>query len=76
MSNDPLRLAPANYLGHLIGALLATSSGFRARPRLYLLAALAANAVGLAAMGSRAAWHSISFCNFWLGVSKRFERLR
>ena len=44
-------IASANYLGHLVGALLAALQSFRERLRSYLLAGLAINAAGLAAMG-------------------------
>ncbi len=43
-------IASANYLGHLVGALLAALQGFRERLRSYLLAGLVINAAGLTAM--------------------------
>lgn len=61
-------IASANFLGYLAGALLAAAPVFRTSPRLYLMGALTANAVLLAAMGvtnSFAAYLVFRFLGGW-----------
>ena len=48
--SDAGLIASANFLGYLIGALLAARPSVAARPRLWLLVALAISAVSTAAM--------------------------
>jgi predicted MFS family arabinose efflux permease len=65
-------VASANYLGHLVGALLASLSWFGGSRYRYMIAALALNALGLLAMGATDAFAIHLFLRFIVGIAGAF----
>jgi predicted MFS family arabinose efflux permease len=65
-------IASFNYLGHLVGALLAASAMFAGSRYRYLIAALVVNAIGLAAMGLTANFAAELIIRFIAGVAGAF----
>ena len=65
-------IASANFLGYLAGALLAASPALRGSRRFYLVGALAANALTLAAMGLTAAFAAHLILRFFGGLASAF----
>src|ERR1700722_17078747 len=70
--SDAGLVASANLLGYFIGALLAGRPWVAARPRLWLLAALAISAASTAAMASPSDTVSFIILRFIGGVASAF----
>ena len=65
-------IASANFLGYLIGALLAASRNLPGARRSWLIAALGANALGMAVMGlSESLWYFL-LVRFLGGIASAF----
>src|SRR5271155_5251050 len=65
-------IASANFLGYLIGALLAGQPSVAARPRFWLLTALAISAVSTAAMAIPSDIASFAAIRFVGGAASAF----
>jgi predicted MFS family arabinose efflux permease len=65
-------IASANFLGYLAGALLAASPALGGSRRFYLVGALAANALGLAAMGLTTDFNAHLVLRFFGGLASAF----
>jgi len=65
-------IASANFLGHLVGALLAALPLFKGSRYRYLIAALAINVVGLVAMGLTVSFAAHIIIRFLAGVAGAF----
>jgi predicted MFS family arabinose efflux permease len=65
-------VASANFLGYLIGALLATGKIFSANPRRWLLAALLVSAVTTAAMAAPSQMHAFIALRLLGGMASAF----
>ena len=65
-------IASANFLGYLVGALIAASSRFSNRPRRWLLGALVVNALAMAVMGLDRSMGWFVFLRFVGGSASAF----
>src|ERR1700730_1878874 len=65
-------IASANFLGYLIGALLAAGKIFSANPRRWLLAALLVSAVTTAAMAAPSQMHAFIALRLLGGMASAF----
>lgn len=70
--SDAGLVASANFLGYLVGALLAGHSLVASRPRTWLLAALAISAVSTAAMAAPSDIASFATLRFIGGIASAF----
>jgi predicted MFS family arabinose efflux permease len=70
--SDAGLVASANFLGYFVGALLAGHSVVAARPRFWLLAALAVSAISTAAMAAPSDIASFASLRFVGGIASAF----
>ncbi len=74
-ASDAGLIASSNYLGYLIGALLAAGNWPTGRERLLMMAALAANALLAGAMGLTDAFAAVLAIRFAAGIASAFAMI-